>query len=672
MELSDIKGVGKTRLDTLRAAGITSLRDLLFNLPTGYKDTTHPLPIASLVPGQTCAVEGVIASRPRLNRYPGGNSVTLLIEDDTGLIPCVWFNQPWMAQNLKEGQTKLFYGRVDRYKGKLQMMNPSLETEGAITPLYKTLPGIPGKVMRDIVAAALSEVDDCCPETLPKSLRMRYGLCEKNFAIRQAHFPDTYEALEAARRRLSFEQLLFYQAALSFLRDRKEDGIPLPVIPEDMKVFWRAMPFPPTGAQMRVLAEIGADMTGPYPMARLVQGDVGSGKTAIAFGALFLCVKYGYQGALMAPTEILARQHLESAKALLTPLGITCGLLVGGMKAKERKEALAAIATGAWQVVIGTHALISEGVAYQNLGLVITDEQHRFGVRQRSALLDKGIAKEGEAQPHVLVMSATPIPRTLALILFGDLDVSVVDELPPGRTPVATRIVPEGKREGMYGFLRNEIAMGRQAYIVCPLVEESEEAGDLKAAQSQYRELTAGPLSGLRVGLTYGKQPPGEKAAVLEAFSSGELQVLVATTVIEVGVNVPNATVMIIEDAHRYGLSQLHQLRGRVGRGSAESWCFLLAEPNERLRTLASTNDGFIIAKKDLELRGPGEFFGTRQHGAPALPGMSAQGDVLLLEETQKCLHDLRREASLFYEWELVKAEAQRAFADSLSKVALH
>ncbi len=671
MNLSDLRGVGKTRLETLRAAGIISLRDLLFFLPTGYKDTTEITSIGELMPGQTAAVMGSVKGKPRLSHFKGLCSVTAALWDETGHINCVWYNQPWMERNLASREQVLLYGRVEERKGKRQLLNPSLEEAPGITPVYRPLDGLPGKIMRSLVETALTQVEDTCPETLPNSLRLRYGLCEKNYAIRQAHFPDSREALQTARRRLSFEQLLFYQAALGLLRNRKEQGIFFPVDGKEPDIFWQSLPFAPTAAQRRVLTEIAADLSASHPMARLVQGDVGSGKTALAFGAMYLAVRHGYQCALMAPTEILARQHLKSANAILEPLGIRCRLLLGGMKAAERRETLGAIREGTCQVAIGTHALISEGVDYHRLGLVITDEQHRFGVRQRTALAAKGQEKAGELSPNVLVMSATPIPRTLALILYGDLDLSVVDELPPGRTPVTTRIVPEEKREGMYGFIKDEVAKGRQAYIVCPLVEESEALADVKAAQTHYAELVSVPLKGLRVGLTYGKQPPAEKAEVLDAFAAGDIQVLVATTVIEVGVNVPNATIMVIEDAQRYGLSQLHQLRGRVGRGSQQSWCFLLAEPNERLKTLTATNDGFEIAKKDLQLRGPGEFFGTRQHGAPLLPGLSMDGDVKLLDETQKCLRELRNQKEFQVEWAMVQAQARQDFAHRLQQVSL-
>jgi len=404
-------------------------------------------------------------------------------------------------------------------------------------------------------------------------------------------------------------------------------------------------------------------------MSRLVQGDVGCGKTALAFGAIAMTCGAGFQAAMMAPTEILARQHYESAKAMLEPMGITCGLMIGSMKAAEKRTAHAKAADGSWQAVFGTHALISEGVTYQHLGLVVTDEQHRFGVRQRSTLQEKG-ESDGRA-PHVLVMSATPIPRTLALILYGDLDVSVVDELPPGRTPVKTRVVPEEKRGDMYSFLREQVRQGRQAYVVCPLVEDSEAIENVRSARATFDSLNRGVLSGLRVGLTWGAQPAEEKAEVLRSFSAGELDVLVSTTVIEVGVNVPNASVMVIENAERYGLSQLHQLRGRVGRGSAESWCFLLAEENQRLKILTQTNDGFLVAQKDLELRGPGDLMGTRQSGEE-IAGFLLDGDVRLLEEASRCMKTLREKPDYKEERQAVEAEAALHYHDKLSKIALN
>ena len=668
MELTDLKGVGPTRLTALRAVGISSLRDLLYCLPQRYEDRTRVTPCA-MTHGGDVLVMGVVRDAPKLSRFSGLTRVTASLWDDSGRLPLVWYNQPWVMQQLPVGQSVMLYGRVTEKNGRRALQNPQRVTEPSIQPVYRAVKGLPAKTFREMMQTALTQVDDCCPETLPRSLRLRHGLCELNFAIRQAHFPDNLETLIKARHRLAFEQMLMYQAALGLMRHHQDDGIPLSIPEAAPDRFWASMPFPPTGAQKRVLEEIASDLRRSRAMSRLVQGDVGCGKTALAFGSIAMACQSGYQAAMMAPTEILARQHYETAKAMLEPMGISCGLLIGSMKAKEKKRAHAACADGAWQAVFGTHALISEGVQYRKLGLVITDEQHRFGVMQRSTLQHKGA--DGDKAPHVLVMSATPIPRTLALILYGDLDISVVDELPPGRTPVSTRVVPEEKRSAMYGFLRQEVARGRQAYVVCPLVEDSEALEDVRSAKATYDALVSGELRGLRVGLTWGNQKADEKASVIQEFSSGNLDVLVSTTVIEVGVNVPNASVMVIENAERYGLSQLHQLRGRVGRGSAESWCFLLAEMSERLRVLTQTNDGFLVAQKDLELRGPGDLMGTRQSGE-MMGDFLLDGDVKLLEEASKCMKRLREDSALAEERRAVEEEALRSYRDRLSSVALN
>ncbi|MBQ4075868.1 MAG: ATP-dependent DNA helicase RecG [Clostridia bacterium] len=670
MALSELKGLGKARLEALEKAGIRNLTDLLLTLPARYQDTTTITPLGEIVPGGEICVSGYPKAAPRLSRFKGMTSVTLRLCDETGSIPVVWFNQPWLQNQIKPEDPLTLYGRIDRDKqGRIRMASPVKVQERGITPVYKALSGIPPKVMRDLMRQALSQLEDCCQETLPDILRLKYGLCERNFALRQAHFPETKENLMIALKRITFENMLLYQAAAASLRGERTKGAVIPADERACRAYWDTLPFPPTGAQERVLSEIAKDLSAPHAMGRLVQGDVGCGKTALAFGAMYLAARAGYQSALMAPTEILARQHLESAQKILAPLGIRCGLLIGGMKAKERREALQCISSGEWQAVIGTHALISEGVEYENLGLVITDEQHRFGVRQRRMLSRKAEGEE-EKSPNALVLSATPIPRSLALVLYGDLDLSIVDELPPGRTPVKTRIVPDEKREGMYDFIRSEARQGRQTYIVCPLVEESE-AIDARSAQETYAELSMGPLSDLRLGLTYGDQEGAEKDETIRKFSNGELDVLISTTVIEVGVNVPSATVMVIENADRFGLSQLHQLRGRVGRGARESWCFLMASPNERLKTLCETNDGFKIAKKDLELRGPGDFLGTRQHGDTLIPGMAMGADVQLLEESSSCLKWLRS-PGYEEEWAQVKESARIAFARVMEDIAMN
>lgn len=668
MELSAIRGIGPTRLESLRAMGIVSLRDLLYCLPVRYEDRTRVTPCA-LARGGEVLVHGVIGDAPKLSRFNGLTRVMASIRDESGRLSLAWYNQPWMCQQLPIGQMCYLFGRVAEKNGRRAMQNAQVVETLSILPVYRAVKGIPAKTFREMMQTALSQVDDCCPETLPRPLRMRHQLCELNYAIRQAHFPDSMEALRVARRRLAFEQMLMYQAALSMMRNHRTAGMAIPIPEDGPKRFWQAMPFPPTDAQKRVLAEIAQDMRRDRAMSRLIQGDVGCGKTALAFGAIAMACQAGYQAAMMAPTEILAQQHYASAQSLLAPLGIRCGLLTGAMKAREKRLAHEQIRGGAWQAVFGTHALISEGVDYQRLGLVVTDEQHRFGVIQRSTLQDKG-AQNGKA-PHTLVMSATPIPRTLALILYGDLDVSVVDELPPGRTPVQTRLVSEEKRSAMYGFLRAEVAKGRQAYVVCPLVDDSEQIDNVRSARATFDELTTGELSGLRVGLTWGAQPPEEKTRMLADFAAGSVDVLVSTTVIEVGVNVPNASVMVIENAERYGLSQLHQLRGRVGRGSADSWCFLLAEENERLRILTRTNDGFAVAQKDLELRGPGDLMGTRQSGE-MVGDFLLDGDVKLLEEASRCMKELREKPELQQERDCVEREAMAHYRDKLQQITLN
>ncbi len=615
------KGLGPARQKALRDAGLHSWRDLALYLPTEYRDLTAIRQLASLRAGDTACVRVRVMGPARVQRAGRLHITKCRVQDDSESMQVVWYNQPWLKGQLSDGRELLLFGRCEARFGQLQLASPTVEHQMGLIPVYKQIPGIPQKQLKELIAQSLLTVGGE-PEILPESVRVRHGLIPRAQAILDAHMPGGWLALNAARRRLAFEDLLMVQMALMLQRGAGQAGVRIPCDNRTADAFWASMPFPPTGAQRRVLEEIYQDMDSPRPMARLVQGDVGCGKTALAFGALFACAKAGYMGALMAPTEILAQQHYETAQALLGPQGIRCGLLIGSMTIKQKRVAHDAMANGAWDVAIGTHALISEGVEYKRLGLVITDEQHRFGVRQRTILSAKGDS------PNVLVMSATPIPRTLALILYGDLDVSVVDELPPGRTPIKTRIVQESKRDGMYGFLLEEIRSGHQVYIVCPLVEASE-AVDAKPAEVLYEELRTGPLKDVRVALAHGRMKAADKEAVLSGFHAGQIDVLVATTVIEVGVNVPNASVMVVENAERFGLAQLHQLRGRVGRGAVVSWCFLMADPNERLDLLVQTTDGFVIAQRDMELRGAGEIFGLRQSGVG-----SWSGDIGLLKET--------------------------------------
>ena len=681
INLSDIKGVGPSRLEHLRAMGISSLRDLLYFLPIRYEDQQTVTPIRDAW-NSPAMVRGTVREKPKIAYFHGMSRVTARIEDETGTMPLCWFNEPWMIQQLPVGQEIMLHGRIQVRERARQMLNPKVVTEPGWMPVYRPVPGIPAKSLRGMIGEALSAVAEICPETLPKSFRNRYRLTERQEALRQAHQPENQDKLRDALRRLNFEQVLMYMAGVALQRGNAQPGYAMEIPPEASEEFWDHMPFRPTEAQRRVLREIAADMTRERAMSRLVQGDVGCGKTALAFGSVYLAAKSGYQSAMMAPTEILARQHYQNAAAQLEPLGISCRLLTGSTKAKERREILKALEDGSCQAVFGTHALISEGVNYRRLGLVITDEQHRFGVRQRSRLQEKGMARltgtEGKEKnaggeqppaPHVLVMSATPIPRTLALILYGDLDLSVVDELPPGRQAVKTRLVPEQKRADMYRFLRQRIAQGQQAYIVCPLVEDSEAMDEVRSAKAMYDEMTGKELSGLKVGLTWGQQKSEEKAETLRAFAAGETDVLIATTVIEVGVNVPNATVMIIENAERFGLSQLHQLRGRVGRGKTESWCFLLSGSGDKLRILCETNDGFEVARKDLEMRGPGDLTGTRQSGE-ALSDALLGGGTLMLDEAARAVRELESDPSLEREWRQIRSLAGAYFREKNLKVA--
>lgn len=652
--LSEIRGFGPKRLEALQRRGIGCSLDLIERLPVGYKDTTHPLSPAQMTEGRQGCFEGYVTGKPTLHRVRGMQWVSATVADEYGKIRCMWFNQPWMKERLYDTQHVVLCGRAVKKKNGLFVINPSLEEAGSIVPAYASVPGVGQKQLTDAVRLLLDEYDEADP--LPASFVCRHGLMERRQALEAAHFPKDFDTLARAKDRLAFEELVLFQAAVSGASGSRKAALPLDVDPAWIDRFYDTLPFPPTGAQRRVIDEIAKDLRKDRAMARMVQGDVGCGKTMIAFCALYLCVMAGGQGALMAPTEILAGQHFRSAVEMLAPLGISCGLVTGRMTAAEKRRAREAIATGAWQVVIGTHALISEGVEFDNLRLVITDEQHRFGVRQRTMLEQKGFA------PHVMVMSATPIPRSLSLVLYGDLDLSVVDELPPGRTPVRTRIVPEEKREGLYSFIRAEAAQGRQTYVVCPLVgEEDMDDPDIRSAAQVQKELIDA-LSPLSVGLVHGKMKGREKEETLERFYAGEIHVLVATTVIEVGVNVPRATVMVIEGAERFGLAQLHQLRGRVGRGAQESWCFLMAEPNERLKTLVSTNDGFVVAQKDLELRGAGEFFGTRQHGEPQMPALMLASDPQLLLRAREAFLEICKESEYGGEYAQILKAAEDKF----------
>ena len=642
-----VKGVGPKTAEKFLRLGVETLADLLQLYPRRYIDYTRPFPVAQAPFDADAVVKAAVYSKKAAVRLPGGRTmVQVLAGDDSASLSLTWFNTPFMADKLAVGEEYYFEGRVRGTLTRREIANPTVRTAAQVarTPLVAVYPqteGLGSGQIARCVASALEGADPL-PEPLPPALLVKYKLPSKWEAVRAIHCPEAPEAAAAARRRLTFEELLTLQLGLILLRSRGAAQAGAPMRGVDLAPFWAGLPFAPTAAQRRAAAEICADMAGAAPLNRLLQGDVGSGKTLVAAAGVYMAHQNGYQSALMAPTEILAAQHADTLEKLLGPFGVRVALLTGGMKAAAKRAALAAVAAGEADLVVGTHAVLSTGVEFARLGFAVVDEQHRFGVRQRGLLA-------GKAQsPHVLVMSATPIPRTLGLLLYGDLDISILDELPPGRKPVKTRAVRGEKRRAMYGFLNAQIEAGRQVYIVCPRVEEGEADGPdaLNAVKTYYKEVAQALLPGRRVGLMHGKLKPREKAAVMEAFKAGELDALVSTTVIEVGVDVPNAAVMVIENAERYGLSALHQLRGRVGRGAQESWCFLVSDHGgesvrERLQFLCHTQDGFEIAKYDLEHRGPGDFFGDRQHGLPTLQLADLTADTRALEAAQKSAREL-------------------------------
>ena len=647
--LDTLPGIGPARARGLEKLGLVTVEDLLRCYPRSYEDRRKFSTVAAAPVDIPVCLELLVAEPPRLSRIRKGlELVKARLVDDTGSLTATFFNQTYMKDALRPGETYIVYGKVEGPPGRRQMTNPVCERSdrvrftGCILPVYALTHGISNNLLAGLARRCVDECAGQLEEVLPGPLRREHALAAAEFACRNIHFPRDEEALELARRRLIFEELFYLTCGMALLRTRRDEAAGVPFAIPPVEEFLALLPFPLTGAQRRVMDEIAADVSAGPPMNRLVQGDVGSGKTMVAAYGAWLAAKNGRQCALMAPTELLAEQHFRSLAPLLEQAGLRVGLLTGAVKGRARKELLAALAAGELDLLIGTHALLSEGVDYADLGLVITDEQHRFGVAQRAALSAKA-----RRPPHVLVLSATPIPRTLSLVIYGDLDVSVIDELPPGRTPVQTFVVGEDKRQRMYGFVRKLVGEGRQAYIVCPAVEEGEDEGaGLKAAASYARSLQTEVFPDLRVGLVHGKMKPREKDAVMTAFAGGELDVLVSTTVIEVGVDVPNAALMVVENADRFGLSQLHQLRGRVGRGKHQSYCVLVTstrnpDSRARLKVLTKTTDGFQIAEEDLKLRGPGDFFGQRQHGLPQLRIADLAGDMRVLKEAQLAAQEL-------------------------------
>ncbi len=664
--VSTLKGIGEQRERKLQKLDIYTVEDLLTHYPREYKDRSEILKIADLPVDESSTFLAQIKEEGQNSRHGRLVYTRMKVYDETGSVGVLWYNQPYMKNTLKMGEWYLFSGKLQKKYGRTEVVSPECErigenfAGGRIIPVYPSVEGLSQKMLRNLMEEALNQMDGGMREELPLWLRKEYHLAERNFAIENIHFPKTEQGFYDARRRLVFEELFILQTALYQLKNTLEDrgeGIILKK-KKALKDGEALLPFALTGGQKRVLQEIEKDMTSGKIMNRLIQGDVGSGKTAVAMITAYWAIQNGWQVAMMAPTEVLASQHEESFRKIFEPAGIEVALLTGSLTAKEKRERLAKVANGEAQMIIGTHAVIQKGVEFHKLGLAITDEQHRFGVRQRSTLAEKG------ENVHTLVMTATPIPRTLALILYGDLDISIIDELPPGRQKIDTSAVDSRYHQRIYAFIRKHVAAGRQAYVICPMIEESEKL----EVQSvlQYTEELVEELPDCRVACVHGKMKAKEKQAIMDGFAAGNIDVLVSTTVIEVGINVPNATIMLIENAERFGLAQLHQLRGRVGRGSEKSYCILVSDTKtkvakERMKTMTESEDGFVISEKDLKLRGPGEFFGIRQHGLPELKIADLYKDMAILKEAQQAAADLlqRDRALAAEEHQLLKAHIE-------------
>lgn len=671
MPIEKLKGVGEKRAALYRRLEIPTVGDLLRFYPRSYENWSETVPIDETVLGATNVIKAQVQATPTEQCIRGGMTLyKTMAADDSGEIQLTFFNNRYIKGLLQEGQNYFFRGKVTGGFTRREMASPDFLQEGKqmpILPVYPQTQGLSSRLIAGAVRQALALLGERVNDPLPPELRQEYELCELSYALENIHFPQSEYALGIAKHRLVFEEFLVLQLGLMQIRGTRRQENLHPVPDEYPAEFAALLPFALTGAQKRAVTEAVRDMAGDHPMNRLIQGDVGSGKTAVAAALCWTVIRQGMQAALMAPTEILARQHYESLESLLAQSGIRTALLTGSVTAKNKRQLTEKLAAGEIDLVIGTHALLSEGVAFRSLGLVITDEQHRFGVEQRAALAQKG------ARPHLLVMSATPIPRTLALMVYGDLDVSVLDELPPGRQKIETYRIDSAKRRRAFGYIQKHLDAGRQGYLICPLIEEGESE---LASIAAYEKVVRDYFRQAKIGVLHGRMKAAQKEKVMRAFAAGELDLLLSTTVVEVGVDVPNAVIMLIENAERYGLSQLHQLRGRIGRGRYRSTCILVSDAQneqtqERLKILCDTADGFQIADADLRLRGPGDFFGKRQHGLPQLKIADMMTDMQVLQQAQECAAQicarqlLQSGAAEKTDYRFLRAEIRLLFAKS-------
>ena len=640
-----IKGVGPARYEQLKRLEIETVFDLLWHMPRGYVDREAVTPISDLRAGDHTSIKAKVMGTNIVRTRRGMSLFKALLQDDSGLVTAVWFNQPFLKNSLKKGMNIYVSGKVSFMGNQLEISVAEYdfleeEDDAKIVPIYPLTEGISQKGLRRIIMAVLKDHLDSYPEILAGEIRQEMGLCDIGFAFRHIHIPADRHSYLTARQRLAFEELLLFQLGWQHrnAQIKKVTGLSLQEKDDLLLKVRRNLPYTLTRAQERAVKEIFADMESPQSMGRLLQGDVGAGKTVVAALATAKCVSSGFQAAIMVPTEILARQHLASLQKFFAGTDVAMACLTSGTHSTAREQILAALGSGEIRIIIGTHSLIQDDLIFPALGLVIIDEQHRFGVRQRAKLSSKGHT------PDLLVMTATPIPRTLALTLYGDLEMSVIDELPPGRKEILTKYVPAAARKSVYEFIGRQLEKGAQAYFVCPLVEESQKQ-DLQAAVSLYEELSREVFPDNKVGLLHGRMKPAEKETIIQSFKRGEIEILVTTTVIEVGIDVPAATLMVIEHAERFGIAQLHQLRGRVGRGEKQSYCILLGNPQtpeavQRIKAMEATNDGFILAQEDLKIRGPGEFMGTRQHGLLQFKVADLAVDIELSEKARRLARD--------------------------------